>query len=348
MAVRFLQGFFGSPCLASGGALLGDIYSIFNLLFAMMAWVAAVCGGPSLGPLLAGFLVTAKSWRWSLWETFWASILAFIMMFLLLPETSTPNILLRRAQRVRKLTGDSRLFSESELKQKSLSTSRIVTDAPIKPLEITIKDPAVLFVQVYTGIIYGIYYSFFESFSMVYPVMYGMSLGESTLVFLSILMSCIIGISIYFTVLVSQATKIKKEGLPVQERRLIPALFASFGPVAGLFIFGWTARESIHWIVPTVGVTIFNTAAFILMQSILIYVPFSYLMHAASLIAANDLFRSGTAFAAILFAPPTYKNMGIAKGTSLLGGLTVIGIIGIFILYLHGAKLRAKSRLALS
>jgi DHA1 family multidrug resistance protein-like MFS transporter len=45
MVLRFLQGFFGSPCLASGGASLGDIYSLMALPYAMMAWVsAAYCG----------------------------------------------------------------------------------------------------------------------------------------------------------------------------------------------------------------------------------------------------------------------------------------------------------------
>lgn len=45
MVLRFLQGFFGSPCLASGGASLGDMYSHMAIPYAMMAWVsAAYCG----------------------------------------------------------------------------------------------------------------------------------------------------------------------------------------------------------------------------------------------------------------------------------------------------------------
>lgn len=45
MVLRFLQGFFGSPCLASGGASIGDLYSLMSLPYAMMAWVsAAYCG----------------------------------------------------------------------------------------------------------------------------------------------------------------------------------------------------------------------------------------------------------------------------------------------------------------
>lgn len=50
-------------------------------------------------------------------------------------------------------------MSQSEIDQKNLRTHDILIDALIKPLEITLKDPAVLFVQVYTAIIYGIYYS---------------------------------------------------------------------------------------------------------------------------------------------------------------------------------------------
>jgi MFS transporter, DHA1 family, multidrug resistance protein len=42
-----------------------------------------------------------------------------------------------------------------------MKPTAIVIDAIIKPMEITIKDPAIAFVNVYTAIIYGIYYSFF-------------------------------------------------------------------------------------------------------------------------------------------------------------------------------------------
>lgn len=41
MVLRFLQGFFGSPCLASGGASVGDMYSLYHLPYALIAWVSA-------------------------------------------------------------------------------------------------------------------------------------------------------------------------------------------------------------------------------------------------------------------------------------------------------------------
>lgn len=58
-------------------------------------------------------------------------------MFVFLPETS----------------------GQSEINQRDMKVAAVVFDALIKPVGITIKDPAVLFVQIYMAIIYGIYYS---------------------------------------------------------------------------------------------------------------------------------------------------------------------------------------------
>jgi len=238
LVLRFLQGFFGSPCLATGAATMGDMVSLLYLPYAIVAWVASAYFGPSTGPLLAGFAVTAKGWRWSLWEIFWAACPVLIAMFVLLPETSTPTILLRRAQRLRKLTGETRLMAQSEIDEAKLNPREVVIDALIKPMEITIKDPAILFVNIYTAIIYGIYYSFFEVFPLVYPVYYGFSLGIVGVVFTCVLISCLIGVSIYITYLYFYMIPVTlKNGLRAQEHRLVPALFACFGPTIGLFIF---------------------------------------------------------------------------------------------------------------
>lgn len=80
-------------------------------------------------------------------------------MFFFLPETSTPTLLLQRARRLRKLTGSDKFRSQSEIDQHHLTVYAVISNAIIKPIEITIKDPAILFVQVYSAIVYGIYYS---------------------------------------------------------------------------------------------------------------------------------------------------------------------------------------------
>ena len=349
LVLRFIQGFLGSPCLATGGASMQDMYSLLKLPYALTFWVSAAYCGPALGPLLSGFAVPVKGWRWSLWEILWISGPVLVLMMICTPETSTPNILLRRAARLRKLTGDERLRSQSEINQKGLKPSAVLVDALIKPLEITIKDPAIAFVNVYSSIVYGIYYSFFEVFPLVYPVMYGLNLGETGIVFTCVFVACVIGLLTYVSYLYFYLVPdIMAHGLRAQEHRLVPALIGVFGPVIGLFLFAWTANPSIHWIASVIGITIYAAAAFVVFQCIFVYVPLSYPQYAASLFASNDFFRSSLACGSILFARPLFINLGVGKGVSLLGGLSVIGVIGMFGLYFYGAKLRARSKFALA
>ncbi|CAD6589947.1 MAG: hypothetical protein ASARMPRED_004329 [Alectoria sarmentosa] len=349
LVLRFLQGFFGSPCLATGGATMQDMYSLLKLPYALTFWVSAAYCGPSLGPLLSGFAVMAKGWRWSLWEIIWIAGPVLVLMLLFIPETSTPNILLRRAQRLRALTGDIRLRSQSEIDQKNIKPSKAIVSAIIKPLEITIKDPAIAFVNFYTALVYGIYYSFFEAFPLVYPVFYHFTLGTVGVVFTCILVACGIGVLAYVLYLYFYLVPdIMAHGLRAQEHRLVPALIASFFPPAGLFIFAWTARPDIPWIASVIGIVVFAIAVFVILQCIFVYVPLSYPQYAASLFASNDFFRSAMACGCILFSRPLFLNLGIDKGVTTLAGLSIMGIIGMFTLYFNGAKMRSRSKFAMS
>ena len=271
----------------------------------------------------------------------------FFLMFLGLPETSSANILLRRAGRLRARIGDSRLKSQSEIDQGNLNIGAVIMESIVKPMEISIKDPAVLCTNVSTALQYGIYYSFFEVFPLVYPVMYGFTPGTTSIVFTCITVACAIGITIYCSyVYLYLEPDIIKNGLRAQEHRLVPALFACFGIPIGLFIFGWTSNPTIPWIASVIGITVFAASAFVLFQCIFMYLPLSYPQHAASLFATNDAWRASFAAGAIIFARPLFVNLGVGKGISILGGLAAGGVIGMFVLYLYGAKLRSKSKFA--
>ncbi|PYH85722.1 MFS general substrate transporter [Aspergillus uvarum CBS 121591] len=345
LVLRFLQGFFGSPCLATGGASIGDVYSLLKLPYGLTTWAAFATLGPALGPLISGFSVPVKGWRWSLWETVWLSAPILVLMFFCLPETFPDAILLQRARRLRRLTDNDKLRSQSEIKQKQLTVTAVAMEALYRPFQIVFLDPAILFFNVYTSLIYGIYYSFFEVFPIVYIDLYHFNLGEMGLVFLSIAVALAIAVPLYFLYLYKIfEPEIRTRGPGAPERRLIPALFASFLPPIGLFIFGWTSRASIHWIVSVVGILLYTIGIFTLIQCIFIYIPMTYPQYAASLFAGNDFMRSALACGAVLFARPLYLNLGVGQGVSLLAGLTVGCIGGMFALYYYGAALRARSR----
>jgi MFS transporter, DHA1 family, multidrug resistance protein len=341
---RFLQGYFGSPILASGGASVEDLFDWFSVPYAFIIWIASMYCGPALGPLLAAYTVPID-WRWPLWQIVIIAAPLFVMMPLL-PETSPTKILYGRAARLRKRKEDDRFKSAAELTQMSAAT--VVKNAIIKPFEIGSKDPAIRFVSLYGSLIYAIYYSFFEAFPLTYVGIYGMSLQQVCQVFLCVVIGCVaFGFAYFLYLYFSFIPQCRKQTMS-QESRLRAALPTAFLAPIGLFLYGWTARGSIHWIASACGVVIYAGTSFVLFQCIICYVALSYPKYVASLLACNFFFRSTWAAIFIVFSHPMYSSLGIGKGVSILGSLSVLGVVGVWYLYLYGHKLRAKSTFAAS
>lgn len=160
-------------------------------------------------------------------------------MLFTLPETSSATILLRRAKRLRKATGNQNLRSQSEIDQKHLSAKNLTFNALVKPWQINALDPAVLFTTIYTGLVYGIFYTYFEVFPIVYGQIYGFDGGEIGLAFLTVLIGVLISIPLYmgywrFVV----EPRVVREGMGKPELFLFASLFSCWLLPAGLFIFG--------------------------------------------------------------------------------------------------------------
>ncbi|KOS36567.1 hypothetical protein ACN38_g12684 [Penicillium nordicum] len=297
--LRFLQGFFGSPCLATGGASIADVYSPDVLPHAMTTWVFCVFCAPAIGVVVSGFAIPILGWRFSMWETLIAAG-PILVLLLLLPETSPATILHRRARRLEK-TRINRPYSYQ-----------------------TAADIAQAGISFYSGI-------------------YGFNLGEMGLAFLAIVVGTIISFAVYNLYIYKIFTP-KSRGLRKPEDVLVPALIACFGPSIGLLLFGWAANPNIHWIVPTIGIVIYPASVFILMQCVFLYIPACYPQYAASVFAATDFTRSAFACGAVVFSRPLYENLGVGPGCSLLAGLTIGCVIGIYSLYHCGEALRRRSK----
>jgi DHA1 family multidrug resistance protein-like MFS transporter len=79
LVLRFLQGFFGSPVLSTGGASLSDIVDVYKRPYSLYTWAIFSFAGPSIGSVIAGFTVPKLGWRWSLWEILFTTSPALIL-----------------------------------------------------------------------------------------------------------------------------------------------------------------------------------------------------------------------------------------------------------------------------
>jgi DHA1 family multidrug resistance protein-like MFS transporter len=105
-----------------------------------------------------------KTWRATLWLLSGITALTTVSTFFFLPETSSSNILLRRAERLRAQTGNPAYGSITEMESPSENLAvRIVKDMG-NDLQLACLDPVILFVNLHTMLVYGVLYLWFEFF----------------------------------------------------------------------------------------------------------------------------------------------------------------------------------------
>lgn len=347
LALRFLGGFVGSPSLATGGASIGDMYTPEKRTYGLAVWgVGAVCG-PTLGPLVGGFAVEKEGWAWSIWELMWLSGGCLLLLVFFLPETSSANILFRRARRLRKLTGNPKLKCEPELMGENMTGKDIAMMTLVRPFSLLVTEPIILALDMYIALIYGVLYIWFECFPIVFIDIYHFSLGTLGLAYLGLLVGIIvvIGPFVWYHHKYTEP-KFDDNGDLKPELRLPPAFFGAFAIPICLFWFAWTSRPDIHWIVPIIGTAWFSSGAFLLFNAVLNYLADAYPHHAASVMAGNDFLRSTVGAGFPLFAAAMFKKLGVNWASSLLGFLSVAFIPIPFLLYKYGHVLRRKSKYA--
>ncbi|KAF8309010.1 MFS general substrate transporter [Clavulina sp. PMI_390] len=352
LALRFITGFLGSPALATGGASVGDIFPQHHVPYTIGLWAMGAVAGPVLGPIVGGFAASAESWRWPLWELAWISGFSAIFLSFFFPETLPDTILLKRAQRLRKLTGNEKLRSLSEIKQAEMTPRAVAVEYLVRPFQLMM-EPVVLFLNLYLGLAYAVFYLWFEAFPIVFVDTYHFKGGVAGLPFIGILVGAIASYIFYVIYLkyylFPRFNQLNSEGKPVQQEEWLRlAIIAGTMIPVSLLVFGWTARPdgSVHWIFPIIGAGLYMPGIYLLFQSILVYLPVSYPDYVASILAGNDLMRSSVAAAFPLFGQAFFKALGVGPGSSLLAGVAALMLPILYALYRYGARLRKMSKFA--
>lgn len=276
LAFRFITGFVGSPVLATGGSSLADIWSEKKRMYAIGVWGIFAVGGPVLGPLIGGFAAEFKGWQWPILELIWLNAFCTLLLAFCLPETSAATILYKRAKRLRKALADTTLESEAEIEAKGISKATLVKGMLVLPFQLSFQEPILFFTNLYLGLVYAILYCWFEAFPLTFIGVYGWSLGVSGLAYIGLLVGAVVSIAGYAIWLRLSTEKAMDNGTMTPEKRLPAACVGSlFLPIC-MFYFGWTAKESVHWINPIVASSFFSIGACLLFNSILNYQADAY------------------------------------------------------------------------
>ncbi|SGY62556.1 BQ5605_C007g04707 [Microbotryum silenes-dioicae] len=345
LVFRFFSGFVGSPALATGGASMIDIFEPRHAPIAIAVWSIGAVSGPVLGPVIGSFAAQANGWQWPNWELMWISGFAFLVLSLFLPETFEPTVLIRRAERIRQLTGDNRFRTQAEIDAVEGESFLELLWTNFKRAFQLAAEPAVFFANSYIALLYACFYLWFEAFPILYVETYHFSLGISGLPYLAFIVSGLTTFSFYILYLLYHLNpRMGKPDFQPEARLELGLVAGLFIPVS-LLIFGWSGQNQTHWIVPTIGAGLYLPGIFLIFQCILMYVSSSYPPAlAASILAGNDLFRSSFASVFPLFGTRFFKVLGLGGGSSLLAGVNLLMVPLLFMLMKFGPRLRARSK----
>jgi DHA1 family multidrug resistance protein-like MFS transporter len=236
---------------------------------------------------------------------------------------------------------------QPEIEGENMSGADMAKMTLVKPFSLTLTEPIVFALNMYIALIYAVLYCWLESIPLAFEDVYKFSLGTTGLCYLGICVGGIICIPPYWYYNYYYVEpRFSEDGTLRPEIRLEPALATCICLPLCLFMFGWTAKASIHWIVPIIGTSFFTIGAFGAFSGVLNYLGDAYPAEFASISAGNDFFRSCFGAAFPLFARQMFNTLGLDWGNSLLGFLTVVFIPVIFALWKYGDRLRARSKRA--
>ncbi|KAK5046398.1 hypothetical protein LTR84_008200 [Exophiala bonariae] len=348
LVARFFDGLAGSAFLSVAGGTVGDMFNHDQLQAPMMIYSAAPFLGPSIGPIIGGFINQYASWRWSYYVLLiWSGVMLLCMIFLI-PETYMPVVLRNKARLMRKETGEPRWKAPMEIRERSVTMT--VLRSLYRPFLLLFLDPMCFNLCLFSSILLGILYLFFGAFNLVFTEIYGFDLHQVGLSFVGLLIGMILGISSdplwqrnYLRLV--RNNEIKTGELKSEpEFRLAPAVVGAPFCVVGLFLFAWTIYPSVHWIVPEIAIGLFGFGLILVFSGVFTFLVEAYPLYAASALSANSFARSSFAGAFPLFGVQMYRKLDFHWATTLLAFLCLVMAPFPYIFFIYGKRLRARSR----
>lgn len=351
---RFFAGAFGSSPLTNAGGVIADMFDAKDRGLATAIFAAAPFLGPSIGPIIGGFAGQHLGWRWLLGILAAISGVLWIVTSFIVPETYMPVLLRRRAAALAKRTGKvyiskleaARVKNGSVSKKKSIAAE--FKTALSRPWKLLFREPIVLLLSLYMAIVYGTLYMMFAAFPIVFQQGRGWEPGIAGLAFIGITVGMVFAVTYAIFDNNHRYTKavVQHGGAAPPEARLPPAIVGSVLLPVGLFWFAWTNGENVHWIVPITASAFFAAGLVLVFLSLLNYLVDSYVVFAASVLAANSVIRSLFGAAFPLFTSHMYNNLGIHWASSIPAFLALACVPFPYLFYVYGASIRMRCKYA--
>ncbi|KAF9640204.1 putative mfs multidrug protein [Lasiodiplodia theobromae] len=240
------------------------------------------------------------------------------------------------------------IFSQAEIRSGPVSLKEALSTSLSRPWILLFKEPIVLLLTIYLGVIYGTLYMLFGAYPIVYQIERGWTAGIAGLPFIGIAIG-MVGSVVYTIVFDDKRYRRNVEehdGYAPPEARLPPCLLGGLILPLGLFWFAWTNYPSLPWAASVAAGIPFGFSMVLIFLSVMNYLIDSYTIFAASVLAANSVLRSVFGAAFPLFTKQMYANLGIHWASTVPAFLALACLPFPFLFYKYGGPIRMKCKYA--
>ncbi|KAI3390970.1 hypothetical protein diail_8305, partial [Diaporthe ilicicola] len=236
-----------------------------------------------------------------------------------------------------------------------VTVGRMISVSLYRPFHLLWTEPVVFWFSAWVSFAWAVLYLTFSSVPYVFETVYGWDSESTGYVFAAIMiggvLSTIIGIlqddllkhpqwraenwvtddssceqpSGRSRMATARLYAVLRRHFPVEapESRLyFTCLTATLLPI-GLFIFGFTSRETVHWISPAIALCLASMGIFSVYLATFNYLADVYQTYASSALAAQSCCRNLLGGIFPLVTLPLFENLGVARAGALLGGIAL-------------------------
>ncbi|TFY69980.1 hypothetical protein EVJ58_g103 [Rhodofomes roseus] len=350
IAFRFLAGLGGSAPLATGGAVLSDMWIPEQRGQAIAIYSLAPLLGPVIGPVAGGWIAERSTWRWVFWATTIVAALIQLCGLIFLKETYAPILLEQKAAGIRKgmdpEKGNVREVRTAQSTGKQ-NMGALWRKSLTRPFIMFAQEPIIQLFGLYMAFIYGVIYLVLTTIPAIFSNVYHEDVGIGGLHYIALGLGLFVTTQINARIIdrVYRKMKARNGGVGLPEFRLLTVFPGTVLIPVGLLMAGWGTHT--HWIVVDIGLAMIGSGMILTFQGMQTYVIDAFTMHAASALAAVSFLRSIAGFGFPLFAPAMYNALGYGVGDTILAAFAaVVGPPAVFTFWKYGERIRGMSRYA--
>ncbi|KAI0002349.1 MFS general substrate transporter [Xylariaceae sp. FL0662B] len=252
------------------------------------------------------------------------------------------------------------------------SITQMITVSLFRPFHLLFTESIVFFFSLWVSFAWAVLYLTFGSIPLVFRRQYGFNTEQCGFVFVAMIVGSIIAtiVGVYQEEMLrhpkwpskSDGSDTENSGyvkpskfwtfvrrrFPADshESRLYFACLASAFLPAGLYMFGFGAQPSTHWVVPTVAIGFATMGIYYVYLATFNYFADIYQDYASSALAAQSFCRNVLGGVFPLVTGALFQNLGERAAGGLLGAIATALMVVPWVLVFFGEKIRRRSAFA--